>query len=293
MKQEPYKPSDGTHYAFPDQIVAEQRQHPLLKPLFVSRAGYFPRFAGHETSRFKGIADSHLLIYCTAGKGWFESEGQRWTITPGKLIFALANVPHAYGADEVEPWTIHWVHFAGVETAVYLDLLQINRQTPVLTIGHHIKLVQQFQQIYANCQLGVGHVFLLSNATHLRQIFSNIALLQTFAAPDPDSSIEQTLNLMRQQLHNTLTVEQMAKQARLSSSHFSRLFHKKTGYAPIDYFIRLKMQRAAELLVGTTLLVKEIGWQLGYEDAYYFSRSFKKVMGLSPKQYRQRREVGI
>ncbi|MCB0166075.1 MAG: helix-turn-helix transcriptional regulator, partial [Anaerolineae bacterium] len=69
----------------------------------------------------------------------------------------------------------------------------------------------------------------------------------------------------------------------------ARVFKKKTGYAPIDYFIRLKIQKACELLETTDQQVSEIGHSLGYPDIYYFSRLFKKVVGLSPRQYRAER----
>ena len=64
---------------------------------------------------------------------------------------------------------------------------------------------------------------------------------------------------------------------------------KKTGYAPIDYFIRLKIQKACELLETTDQQVGEMGYSLGYPDIDYFSRLFKKVVGLSPRQYRAER----
>jgi AraC family transcriptional regulator of arabinose operon len=54
----------------------------------------------------------------------------------------------------------------------------------------------------------------------------------------------------------------------------------------MDYFIHLKIQEACKLLVLSRLSISEIAYELGYEDPYYFSRIFKKVMGTSPLQYR-------
>ena len=59
----------------------------------------------------------------------------------------------------------------------------------------------------------------------------------------------------------------------------------------MDYFIHIKIQRACFLLDTTTLSVREIGSQVGYEDPYYFSRIFRKVMGVPPRAYRQSRRT--
>ena len=70
-------------------------------------------------------------------------------------------------------------------------------------------------------------------------------------------------------------------------STFIRVFRTKTGYATVEYFLRLKVQRACELLETTDLQINQISRKLGYEDQYYFSRLFKKFMDISPQQYRQ------
>ena len=78
----------------------------------------------------------------------------------------------------------------------------------------------------------------------------------------------------------------MAAQAGLSESQFSHLFKQQTGHAPLTYFIHLKMQHACSLLTLTQLSVKEIAQEVGYTDSYYFSRLFKKIIGVAPSRYR-------
>ena len=73
---------------------------------------------------------------------------------------------------------------------------------------------------------------------------------------------------------------------KLSASHFSLLFRNRTGMSQLDYFIHLKLQQACLLLWTTQTKIKHIAAELGYDDAYYFSRLFKKYMKMSPLQYR-------
>jgi AraC-like DNA-binding protein len=92
---------------------------------------------------------------------------------------------------------------------------------------------------------------------------------------------------MLEQLTQPLSLDDFADYAAMSRSYFSRQFREKTGYAVMDYFTRLKIQKACELLETTEMKVTEISHYLGYKDPYYFSRLFKKVSGISPSHYRQ------
>jgi AraC-like DNA-binding protein len=98
--------------------------------------------------------------------------------------------------------------------------------------------------------------------------------------------IATSLNYMMQNLNKPLQVSVLSATAGISPSHFFYLFKRATGCTPLDYFIRARMRRACELLEGTSLNVKEVAAMLGYEDPFYFSRLFKSVNGIAPREYR-------
>jgi transcriptional regulator GlxA family with amidase domain len=98
--------------------------------------------------------------------------------------------------------------------------------------------------------------------------------------------IEQSISHMLRHLDEPLQVATLAAQANISPSHFFALFKRQIGCAPIDYFIRLRMQHACHLLDETILSVKEIAAKLGYDDPFYFSRIFKSVNHVAPSEYR-------
>lgn len=101
-----------------------------------------------------------------------------------------------------------------------------------------------------------------------------------------DKKISRTIGYMRGSLGQPMQVSQLARMANISSSHFFAVFKQFTGFAPIDFFIRLRMRRASELLETTNLSVKEVAAALGYEDPFYFSRVFKSVHKVAPSEYR-------
>jgi len=75
-------------------------------------------------------------------------------------------------------------------------------------------------------------------------------------------------------------------------SYFSTIFRERTGYAPVEYFNHLKVQKACQYLLLPDITIKETAQKLGMDDPYYFSRMFSKLMGISPKEYRKRNNVG-
>lgn len=109
---------------------------------------------------------------------------------------------------------------------------------------------------------------------------------QNEAESEADRKMEKSIAFMMQHLNQPLQVARLARIANVSPSHFFVLFKRQTGFSPIDYFIRLRMQHAGRLLISTALNVKEIAAELGYDDPFYFSRVFKAVHGLAPTDYR-------
>lgn len=92
---------------------------------------------------------------------------------------------------------------------------------------------------------------------------------------------------MQENLSQHLTLAQMANQFKYSTSHFSMLFQKETGTSPINYFLKLKIQKACQYIELTNLKLQEIAIILGFDEPAYFSRLFTKIMGVSPSTYRK------
>jgi AraC-like DNA-binding protein len=98
--------------------------------------------------------------------------------------------------------------------------------------------------------------------------------------------IQRTITYMQQRPASPIVVAELARQANLSRSHYASIFKRQTGYPVLDFFIRLKMQRAAHWLDTTDHPIKTIAANLGFSDPLYFSRQFHKVYTMSPTLYR-------
>lgn len=86
-------------------------------------------------------------------------------------------------------------------------------------------------------------------------------------------------------------VDEMIRRSALAERTFKRRFTQATGYSPIDYIQRLRVEDAKRRLERTDAPVDEIGWQVGYEDGAFFRRLFKRTTGMPPGVYRRRFQI--
>lgn len=111
--------------------------------------------------------------------------------------------------------------------------------------------------------------------------------LQTAKAQEKDTEqgLLRSLTRIQHNYADSLTRDQLAEIAGLSPWHYSRKFHEYTGLPPLDYLSAYRIYRAQEHLLTSTLRTREIAARVGFEDASYFSRRFKKRVGCSPRDY--------
>jgi AraC-like DNA-binding protein len=265
------------------------KNNAAMSQLYLTYIGYFPKATYHYRERLKGCKDN-ILIYCTRGRGWFILNKKRFEVGPNEFIIVPSTKEAmSYGADEKDPWTIHWVHFSGRDMDAFNKGFNINLYDGAREIFYNEKGLEIWNFMYNNLEMGYSEENLCNTNLCLYHF------LATFLFPDKHSNhkiqdekdmIKETIVFMQNNFKKKLTIESMALKTQLSVSYFSSLFRKSTGMSPLDYFIHLKLQKACILLYTTELRIKDIGLQIGYDDPFHFSRLFKKNMRVSPNQYR-------
>jgi AraC-like DNA-binding protein len=277
-------------FVVPGPILERTAKHILVSSLHPTDIGWYPKARHHFRQRDAG-AEQNILILCTRGSGWFEIGGHRHTLQGNQALLIPRGMPHTYAANERQPWTIQWVHFLGEDAPYFCTLLKPGSQVVPVAPELMPRLERLFADAYDALASGFTQQGIICAAQAMRHmlglLFFNNAAFHPETKAASTESLERTLQFMRERVDAVLTVAEIARQAGLSVTHFSRLFRQHTGFAPMDYFIHLKMQRACRFLTLTPLSVKEIASRIGYEDPYYFSRLFRKVMGVPPAEYRK------
>jgi AraC-like DNA-binding protein len=276
-------------FVLPQTLQEELPRQTLMRSLYMTDIGHFPHARFHHRERPEGCS-SHILIYCSGGSGWFSIDGQcRITVHQGAVIVIPAYTPHVYASDDDNPWSIYWLHMKGADVFAYLgDSTGI--QTLFVSAEKSIGIEKLFLECFHTLEKGYS----LNNLIYVSQVLGHL-LSFTFVyqsehplSMDVNSfTIDRAIQVMVDHIDKTLTLQNLAEHVNLSKPHLIYLFKKHTGYSPIDYYLRLKIQRACHYLDLTESTLKEICGKLGIADPYYFSRLFSKIMGLSPSQYRK------
>lgn len=273
----------------PKKIIADFLvKDPVTKQIYITDIGYYPKAMHHYAERPSGISQ-HIIIYCTEGSGWVIVNKKRIDVAPSQFVAIQANTPHRYGANSSKPWTIYWIHFKGEISAFIVDLILKNSENYKPYLSYDESRIKLFEEICTNLEKGYSENSLRYVNMIFSHFLSSLIYKEQFNKTDTEPDvIEKTIAYMQSNIHKATRLEDLYNFAHLSPSQFSAMFKAKTGHSPIEYFNYLKIQKACQYISFTNMSIKLISSKLGIEDPYYFSRLFTKVMGISPKTYRDR-----
>lgn len=280
------KPYAVVHGLIPFSAQYAWLTHPFLNRFCVFYAGWYIKAQGHSWKRSN--QNEGIYIYCTAGKGYYRCGGKRWTVGPGDLLYCFPFSAHSYGADENDPWTIHWMHIAGSEVTLYSSLLGFNNDRPVIHVGDRPRAIGAFQTIFHFLKppLDEARMALLAGAG--RMLLASMAVEEE-KQPATETiavGIQHVMEAMEDRVTEHPNIAAWMKIYGGSRAHFQRQFKLVTGRSPHDYFLRLKIQRACNYLVSSNMRIREISSRLGFTDPLYFSRLFHRITGQSARDYR-------
>lgn len=278
--------------SLPDELLYTYSREPLIGNLYVRKIGFFPRVKYHYVQKDRGC-DYAMLIYCTEGEGWYTIDGKTYPVKRNQYVIIPPGTPYSFGASEQDPWTIYWVHFMGKLRDEFLPASPI---PATILPGEYSRLqdrIQLFEEIYSCFSMGYIKEYMIYSSMCLYMFLASFLYLDQYRYINLPNHKEypfasRVIHYMNEHVERNLTLDQLAAYFKYSPSHFSMLFQKETGVSPISYFIRLKIQKACQYIVLTSLKLNEISTKLGFEEPAYFSRTFTKVMGISPSEYRSR-----
>lgn len=278
--------------SLPEELLKEYSKEPLIGNLYLRKIGFFPKVKFHYVKKEKGCSYA-MLIYCVDGKGWYRIKGKTYPIEKNQYIIIPPKEPYTFGADEEHPWTIYWLHFKGELSANFLT----PTPNPLFILpSEESRLqdrIQLFEELYSSFSMGYIKEYMIYSSMCLYNFLASFRFIEQYRHINITGHKEyplssRAIHYMQENIENSLTLEQLASYFKYSPSHFSMLFQRETGISPINYFIRLKVQKACQYIELSNLKINEISTKLGFDDPAYFSRIFNKIMGISPSMYKMR-----
>ena len=229
------------------------------------------------------------ILYIIKGSGWFVSAHQpRTELHAGDSVILYPNEWHNYAPDPKTGWSEAWIGFTGRFAGMLVDKFFPDRSQPI----HHVGVSQTLCTAYEKaCEVASDQMpaYQQQLAGYIGLILSTI-YARSQQLPFIDNPVTVSINFaikrMRQNLQYNLRMEDIAAEAGMNYSKFRKQFKSHTGFPPAQYFLRLKMERAKDYLLGTTLSCKEIAFRLGFDSASYFNKMFRIYQGQTPMDFR-------
>ena len=254
-----------------------------------------------------------LLRFITRGEAVFKINGEEIIVHKNEIAYIPEGAVMSCGAlsDTIEFYSIRFCVTARLNDS---DFLGEYFHIPTIAKNAQESVLTYFQEIYQSATS--------QNPSRLFRIRGNLELILAYLTqranaegeaeapserdvPDAhsleairrrnaktqninrDPRIQVVVDYLTPHLNEPFTIQSLSEMAQVSQTSFRRLFKAHTGKSPSDYIRELRMTSAARMLLTSDREIAEIGYQVGFSDANYFSRTFRQVFGVSPHQYRR------
>ena len=215
------------------------------------------------------IRPNWLFHYIVSGFGIFQINGKTYNLGPGQMFIIPPGVTTYYEADRIKPWIYTWIGFVA-ENELPVCLPDVVTEPEIGEIFESMKQCSKMEN---------GKEAFLSGK--IWELFGKL-LEQT---KPTDDLVDISINYMKNNYHNKISIADIADKIGFDRSYFSTAFKKKNGISPQHYLMKLRMEKAASLMIKSGVKPSVAAVSVGYDDLFVFSKAFKKHFGLSPRDY--------
>lgn len=254
--------------------------------------GYEKCDPGHS---FGPAARNHYLFhYIISGTGTLmadnaKGETRTYSIKSGQGFLIFPGQITTYYANETLPWEYVWIEFDGLRVKEAIDLTELTKDSPVYhPHSKELRELMMNEMLYISRHEKespfhlIGHLYLFLD--YLTQSAKSTRLVQSSRMSD--YYIKEAINFIEQNFQNNISIEDIAAVCGINRSYFGKIFRKSVGHSPQEFLMNYRMVKATELLKLTSLSIADIGSAVGYENQLHFSRAFKTIYGISPREWR-------
>ncbi|MDT3426302.1 AraC-like DNA-binding protein [Paenibacillus forsythiae] len=276
------------HYQFEIGI----NLHPGEGELTVLFSGEGSPRPGHKIG--PSVHDYYLIHTVLSGEGVFVSAGRSYSCQAGDTFLITPGSLFSYEADRRTPWQYAWAAIQGDAASHLLKEAGVSREKPVLKGADPLALHSFYHRIrHSFKQSPFPELESLEASGWLRLLLHRLGLASRDLGNTSDRhqemidrQVEQAKRWISLQYHQQLGISQIASSLGYHRAHFSKAFKERTGLSPKQYLMKIRMDKAKELLESKVLTIDEVSSSVGFNDALYFSKQFRSWCGQSPSEYR-------
>jgi len=255
---------------------------------FPHSVGKFTKPLDHNVNREKGVKD-FSLHFVTAGKGYIELNGAIHALKKGDAFLHTPGQVMRYYTDSEDRWDIYWLQFNGYKLTEFL-LERGFYDSSLSTVQSDSMLEESFLDLMKEVEC---HTFKRPSKISALT-FAVLVEFISHAHPYSNKSgwqhfdrITRLLPLLQKNAHHPYNLEEWAEQVHLTPNYFCNLFKKVTRMTPLAYVTKCRIQSSKEMLLGfPDRPIKEIAIDCGYPSISYFNKTFLKMEGVTPTEFR-------
>lgn len=255
---------------------------------------FYLLYCGHQEcpssySFGPAVRPNYLIHYVLKGKGYYYVNDRKYTIEGNQGFLIRPHELTFYQADENDPWTYLWIGFDGKKVKTYLKYSGMDEKNYTFSCNETDLLNSYVNQMLKHDTL--SHYNELSLQGLLFLFFA--ALAKSAETPyEEDVEIDnlyisKAIEYIEKNYQNPILVTDIANYVSLSRTYLTTIFQQTLHMSPQKFLLKFRITKASELLIHTDLPINAIAHSCGYTDPLAFSKTFKKITGLSPSQYRK------
>lgn len=262
----------------------------------VAKEDFFVHCCGHYklitrkdfyTERPKGSAN-YQLLYIADGSAKFKIKGKLMEINKGTCVLYHPGEPQYYYYQLEQHPDVYWVHFTCDRNHPLMNHIDFGDGN-IFEVGVHNSYALLYDKMIHELQMKDLY-FEETASLYLQELLlkmSRIRNKKTEIVYKYNHQIEEAIRIFHRNPEENIVIKKYAKENNLNYYHFIDNFTKYTGLAPKQYIINIRMAKAKELLSNSLFSVTDVSGMVGYDNPLYFSRLFKKVVGMAPSEYRK------
>ncbi len=232
-----------------------------------------------------------IIHYVISGKGKLQIQGKEYHIHKNQIFYIPPDISAFYEADKDDPWCYKWLHIGGNAFNDVLKEINLTEKNPVLDIKEpSSKDDPTFSRLVDDIFTNYKREFYC-----IGKIYGIINYLKTEYGHEDNESVENqqliyvrtVIKYIQLKYSEQIHMDDIAGACGLNRSYLTRLFHEATGTTIKGYLLSYRMKTAQTLLRKTDYTIQYIGYAVGYNDIFTFSKAYKKFTGQTPSEYRR------